>query len=276
MRYVHPEEVPAPDGLDGMLISPRAAGAGLGALLARARSRVVLLSALTVAHPVGEPRFRAAFEAAEDLVTGSGAEWTILRGADYAANTLTRAGQLAATGTVRGAYPLARTSTVDERDVAAVAVLALTGSGHAGQRYPLTGEQSLSQPDKVAAIAAATGRDLTFTEVTPDEVRRGMRAAGLPDEIPRPAARLPRGLRPRARARHRHRPAAARPAGPHLRRVGARAPGRVRHADAVVHGAAGRRAVPVVRPVRQVVGAVADVPVPVPGVRGRPAVPVRQ
>ncbi|MFI5846021.1 NmrA family transcriptional regulator [Catenuloplanes sp. NPDC051500] len=181
---VHPDDVPALRDIEGVLISPRAAGAGLGALLAQARSRVVLLSALTVAHPAGEPRFRAAFEAAEHAVTTSGLTWTVLRSADYASNTLSWAGQIAAGGTVRGAYPLAKTSTVDERDVAAVAVLALTGSGHAGQRYILTGEESLSQPDKVAAIGAATGRDLTFTDVSPEAVRQGMRAAGLPDEIP--------------------------------------------------------------------------------------------
>ena len=109
---------------------------------------------------------------------------TILRCADFAANTLAWAGQIRATGTVRGAYPGARTSTVDERDVAAVAALALTQPHHAGQTYPLTGEQSLSQPDKVAALSAALGRPLSFAEAAPDEIRRGMLAAGLPDEVP--------------------------------------------------------------------------------------------
>ncbi|WP_033338501.1 NAD-dependent epimerase/dehydratase family protein [Catenuloplanes japonicus] len=184
VRFVRPAEALSLDGIEGALISPRAAGPDLGALLARARDRVVLLSALTVASPAGEPRFRAGFEAAEHAVTAAARTWTILRGADYAANTLAWAGQLTATGTVRGAYALARTSTVDERDIAAVAVLALTTPGHAGRHYTLTGPESLSQPEKVAVIGAATGRDLTFTEVGPEAVRRGMRAAGLPDEIP--------------------------------------------------------------------------------------------
>jgi uncharacterized protein YbjT (DUF2867 family) len=85
---------------------------------------------------------------------------------------------------VRGAYPQARTSTIDERDIAAVAALALTDAAHTGRTYLLTGEESLSQPEKVAALGAALGRTLAFAEVTPDETRRGMRAAGLPDEVP--------------------------------------------------------------------------------------------
>jgi uncharacterized protein YbjT (DUF2867 family) len=185
---VHPGEVAALDGVEAVLLSPRAAGAGAAGLLARARERgarrVIVLSAVTVPHPAGLARFRRQFQAAEDVATGSGLDWTILRCADFAANTLAWAGQIGATGTVRGAYPGARTSTVDERDVAAVAALALTDPRHAGQAYLLTGEQSLSQPEKVAALGAVLGRTLSFAEAAPEEIRRGMLAAGLPDEVP--------------------------------------------------------------------------------------------
>ena len=185
---VHPAEVAALDGVEAVLLSPRAAGAGAAGLLARARergaSRVVVLSAVTVRYPAGLARFREQFQAVEDLATGSGLDWTILRCADFAANTLAWAGQIAGTGTVRGAYPQARTSTVDERDLAAVAALALTDPSHAGRTYLLTGEQSLSQPEKVAALGTALGRTLTFAEAAPEEIRRGMLAAGLPGEVP--------------------------------------------------------------------------------------------
>ncbi|MET7402654.1 NAD(P)H-binding protein [Dactylosporangium sp. NPDC005572] len=187
-RPVHPAEVATLDGVEAILLSPRAAGATAAGLLTRAReagtSRVVVLSAVTVPYPAGLPRFREQFQAVEDLATGSGLDCTILRCADFAANTLAWAGQVRATGTVRGAYPGARTSTIDERDIAAVAALALTGAAHAGQTYLLTGEQSLSQAEKVAALGAALDRPLTFVEAAPDEIRRGMLAAGLPDEVP--------------------------------------------------------------------------------------------
>lgn len=187
-QLVHPSEVATLQGVEAILLSPRATGAAAVDLLAHARetgtTRVVVLSSLTVPYPAGHARFRQQFQAVENLAQESGLDWTILRCADFAANTLAWAGQLQATGTVRGAYPDARTSTIDERDIAAVAALALTQPDHTGQTYLLTGEQSLSQPEKVAALGAALDRTLSFVEATPDEIRRGMLAAGLPDEVP--------------------------------------------------------------------------------------------
>ncbi|MDX3458360.1 NAD(P)H-binding protein [Streptomyces sp. ME02-8801-2C] len=187
-HLVHPAEVPAVDGVEAVLLSPRAVGSAVADLLARARekgaARVVVLSAVTVQYPAGHARFRRQFHAVEEIAKGGGLDWTILRCADFASNTLAWAGQIQATGTVRGAYPQARTSTVDERDIAAVAALALTDPQHSGQAYLLTGEQSLSQPEKVAALGAALDRTLSFAEAAPEEIRRGMLAAGLPEEVP--------------------------------------------------------------------------------------------
>jgi uncharacterized protein YbjT (DUF2867 family) len=187
-QFVHPSEVATLHGVEAILLSPRAAGAAAAGLLARAHqtgaTRVVVLSALTVRYPAGHPRFRQQFQTVEDLARECGLDWTILRCADFAANTLAWAGQIRATGTVRGAYPDARTSTIDERDIAMVAALALTQPDHTGRTYLLTGEQSLSQPEKVAALSAALDRAVSFIEATPDEIRRGMLAAGLPDEVP--------------------------------------------------------------------------------------------
>jgi len=187
-QLVHPADIATLAGVEAVLLSPRAAGADAAGLLAHCREtgavRVVVLSALTVQFPAGLARFREQFRAVEDIATASGLDWTILRCADFAANSLAWAGQIRATGTVRGAYPRARTSTVDERDVAAVAALALSDPEHGGQTYLLTGEESLSQPEKVAALGTALGRALSFVEATPEEIRRGMLAAGLPGEVP--------------------------------------------------------------------------------------------
>ncbi|SIM52157.1 NAD(P)H-binding protein [Micromonospora cremea] len=187
-QLVHPDEVSALHGVEGILLSPRAVGAAAAGLLAHrgktGTRRVVVLSAVTVQYPAGHARFRQQFQAVENIARDCGLDWTILRCTDFAANTLVWARQIQATGTVRGAYPSARTSTVDERDIAAVATLALTYPEHAGQTYLLTGEQSLTQSEKVAAIGGALGRTLSFVEAGPDEIHRGMLAAGLPDEVP--------------------------------------------------------------------------------------------
>ncbi|MCK2215956.1 NAD(P)H-binding protein [Actinomadura sp. ATCC 31491] len=176
------------DGARAMLLSPRAAGRGLRDLLAlaagRGVERVVLLSAVTVVHPAGRPEFAAGFRAAEEAVAAAVPRWTFLRCADFAANTLSWAPQIRATGVVRGAYGDAATSPIHERDIAAVAVHALTGQGHDGQAYVLTGPHSLTQRDKARLIGEAIGRTVGYEEVPPEQVRQAMLGQGLPEEIP--------------------------------------------------------------------------------------------
>jgi uncharacterized protein YbjT (DUF2867 family) len=185
----HPEWIEAAlEGVEALQISPRAAGPGLGELLRLAAEqgvrRAVLLSATTVEYPAGEARFAAQFERAEELVMSSGLDWTILRLADFAANALAWAPQIRAGDVVRGAYGRAATSPIHETDIAAVAVRALRGSLRMKAVHTLTGPQSLDQVEKVRLIGAATGRRLSFQELPPEQVRQGMLAQGLPEEIP--------------------------------------------------------------------------------------------
>ncbi|MGN9846050.1 NAD(P)H-binding protein [Nonomuraea sp. H19] len=185
----HPQWLePALEGVEAIQISPRATGPGLGDLLKLAVKqgvrRAVLLSATTVEYPAGEARFAAQFKHAEDLVTSSGLDWTILRLADFAANALAWAPQIKAGDVVRGAYGQAATSPIHETDIAAVTVQALRTSAHARKVYTLTGPQSLDQFEKVRLIGAAIGRELSFQELPPEQVRQGLLAQGLPEEVP--------------------------------------------------------------------------------------------
>jgi uncharacterized protein YbjT (DUF2867 family) len=179
---------PALEGVEAIQISPRATGPGLGELLKLAVKqgvkRAVLLSATTVEYPAGEARFAAQFTLAEDLVTHSGLEWTVLRLADFAANALAWAPQIKTGDVVRGAYGHAATSPIHETDIAEVAAQALRSSAHTGSVHTLTGPQSLDQHEKVRLLGEAIDRTLSFQELPPDQVRQGMPAQGLPEEVP--------------------------------------------------------------------------------------------
>src|SRR5215213_6077044 len=174
-------------GVEAVLISPRAlgdatAGAATAELLALAAEqgvgRVVALSAVTVQYAAGYRRFA-------DAIKASGLQWTFLRSADYAANTLLAwAPQIRSASVVRGAYGNAATSTIHERDVAAVAARALVDPAHAGHSYVLTGPQSLTQRDKVRLIGEAIGKELSFEELPPEQLRQAMLAQGLPEDVP--------------------------------------------------------------------------------------------
>ncbi|MYT10496.1 MULTISPECIES: NAD(P)H-binding protein [Streptomyces] len=179
-----------PDGVEAVLLSPRAVGGAAAELLAlaaaRGARRVVALSAATVERPAGHRRFADEFRAVEEAVRRSGLQWTLLRCADFAANALAWAPQIRATGVVRGAYGDAATSPIHQRDIAEVAVRALTDvhAVHKGRAYLLTGPQSLDQRDKVRLIGDAIGRELSFQELAPTQVRQAMLAQGLAEDIP--------------------------------------------------------------------------------------------
>lgn len=180
-------------GVKAVLISPRAlgdatAGAATAELLALAVEqgvkRVVALSAVTVQYAAGYRRLAYAFKALEDAIKASGLQRTFLRSADYAANTVAWAPQIRSASVVRGAYGDAATSTIHERDVAAIAARALVNSAYAGHSYVLTSPQSLTQRDKGRLIGEAIGKELSFEELPPEQLRQAMLAQGLPEDVP--------------------------------------------------------------------------------------------
>ena len=72
---------------------------------------------------------------------------------------------------------------VDADDIADVAVAALTEHGHAGEVYELTSPELLSFPEAVAEIAKASGRDISYVQVSVDEYAAAATAEDLPTEI---------------------------------------------------------------------------------------------
>ncbi len=88
--------------------------------------RIVYLSAEAAGR-----RPRSFWAQVEQAIEHSANEWTHLRPTGFAANTLMWADQIRRSGGVRWVYGQAARSLIDERDIAQVAVHALTEPGHA-------------------------------------------------------------------------------------------------------------------------------------------------
>jgi uncharacterized protein YbjT (DUF2867 family) len=146
--------------------------AEVAGIAARHVSRIVYLSAQPAADRPGS--FWALVERA---IEDSGAGWTFLRPTGFAANTLMWADQIRAGDTVRWPFGAAARSLIDERDIASVAVLALTGDAHLGARYLLSGPQVLTQAEQLAEIGHALGRDLRWAELSRLEAQQRLTAA---------------------------------------------------------------------------------------------------
>lgn len=114
----------------------------------------------------------------EKHLESSGVAWTILRPTFYMQNFITFPA-------VQGAYyqPMGdgKLAYVDVRDNAAVATAVLTGSGHEGKIYELTGPDAIGVADAVKEISAATGKEFKYVDVPPEAARAGMIQHGLPE-----------------------------------------------------------------------------------------------
>jgi uncharacterized protein YbjT (DUF2867 family) len=69
---------------------------------------------------------------------------------------------------------------VDVRDIAAVAVAALTQPGHMGRKYVVTGPEAISYTQIAEKLSAAIGRPVRYVNVTPDEAKQSMLQVGMP------------------------------------------------------------------------------------------------
>lgn len=76
-------------------------------------------------------------------------------------------------------YGQAGRSLIDQRDIAAVAIRALTEAGHNGARHVLSGPRVVTQVEQVQTIGDAIGRQLRWEEISRDEVKEKL--AGVPD-----------------------------------------------------------------------------------------------
>jgi uncharacterized protein YbjT (DUF2867 family) len=128
------------------------------------------------AQPAGE-RPGSFWALVEQAIADSGVPWTFLRPTGFASNTLMWADQIRSGDVVRWPFGAAARSLIDERDIAAVAVRALTEDGHASSRYLLSGPAVLTQAEQLAAIGQALGRKLTWAELSRPEAQRALAAA---------------------------------------------------------------------------------------------------
>ena len=71
-----------------------------------------------------------------------------------------------------------RVSPVDVRDIAAVAVAALTGTGHAGKKYVITGPEGLTYFDDADKLSAAIGKKVSYVDVPLEAAKQAILDTG--------------------------------------------------------------------------------------------------
>ncbi len=118
----------------------------------------------------------------EDHIKQSGIPYTFLRPSsfmqnleDYNAQSVKQEGKLY--------MPIGdgKVPYIDARDIATVAVEVLTGNGHEGKAYDLTGPEALNGTELAEALSDATGKSVTYVDVPDDAARQGMQQQQAPE-----------------------------------------------------------------------------------------------
>src|SRR5215472_19041486 len=127
-------------------------------LAAKAGTRHLVVLSQLGSEEHSPVRFLRYHAAVEQHIRGLGIGYTFLRPNLYFQGLLIFAGSISAEGKFFAPIGDATVSAVDVRDIAAVAAVVLTESGHEGATYTLTGPEAITHSQIAAALSAALGR----------------------------------------------------------------------------------------------------------------------
>jgi len=74
-------------------------------------------------------------------------------------------------------------SFVDARDIADVAVTALTTPGYDNTQLPITGGQAITCENAAVIMSEVLGKEVRFVDVTLDQTTEAMVGAGMPEKL---------------------------------------------------------------------------------------------
>ena len=116
----------------------------------------------------------------EVALANSGLDFTVLRNHMYAENTLADASHVLSSGQIFGLIGDRGTSYVTRADAARTAAGALlTGEGKT--IVDVTGPAPITNVERAAVFAKASGKTINVIAITPPELHKGLVAAGIPD-----------------------------------------------------------------------------------------------
>ncbi len=162
---------PAFDGVEKMFLMrpPQIANIqrdmvpALEAAKAAGVKHVVFLSLIGIERAKFVPHYKV-----EAYLRASGQAWTFLRCSFFMQNlNTTHRTEIRERDEIFVPVGSARTSFIDVRDIAAVAVVALTEPGHAGQAYDLTGSEALDYWQVAEIMSRILERKITYRNPNP-------------------------------------------------------------------------------------------------------------
>ena len=119
----------------------------------------------------------------EEYLKKAGVPFVALRNNWYTENYADDVNYARSSGVIANAAPHGKVASASRTDYAEAAARALTGEGHAGKVYELTGPTAWTFTEFAAAASEVLGKPVTYKSLSPDERKKGLIAAGLPEGV---------------------------------------------------------------------------------------------
>lgn len=146
----------------------------------RARVKHIVKLSQFAANPGAPDRFRRYHAAVEYHILKSRIPYTFLRPNLFMQGLLNFRSAIESQGTFYAPAGNARISVIDVRDIASVAVAALTRSEHENQTYELTGPEALTHTEMAIELSEAFGKPVKFVDVPPEGMLQTLLGMRMP------------------------------------------------------------------------------------------------
>lgn len=147
---------------------------------------VGLIAYTSILHADTSPLFLAEeHRDTEAALAEAGIPFVLLRNGWYSEVYTWRLPLALKHGVLMGAAGEGRMSSAARADYARAAAAVLAGDDHAGRTYELAGDASFTLAELVAVVAAASGKLMTYQNMTPEEFNAAVLKAGAPEIVAR-------------------------------------------------------------------------------------------
>jgi uncharacterized protein YbjT (DUF2867 family) len=140
--------------------------------------RLVKLSSMDVEQGIALRRWH---EQGEDGVRAADIPFIFVRPSGFMSNLLAWAPPIQREGVLRSSTGGGRRALIHPIDIAEVSVAALTTGGYLGKCLTITGPEALTYAEIAEKIGVATGKHLTYQQISDDEAQAWYRATGASD-----------------------------------------------------------------------------------------------
>jgi len=185
--FTHPETfAEAVEGVEALFMMNGALDGGvfrelMGIAKAKGTPRVVFLSSLFAEEP--ELRIGQLHKEKEEALRASGLPYAVVRAVGFMSNTYQWLRDIKTESVIYNPMGEGQVASVDPRDIAAVAVHALTAPVLKETLFEVTGSELLTTADKARILSKYLGREIRTVDVAPEQAAEALRANGIPPHI---------------------------------------------------------------------------------------------